>query len=116
MRTDFVGATLEGHYGGGQAWVETYTSDGRLDYRERERHAVGNWHFRGPVFCTFYDRAHQDAFRGGCWIVIKTSPNCYEFFAAPPGSPSDATERPAHWNARGWRRSEPSTCQDRPSV
>ena len=50
-----IGKTLDGHYGNGVAWTETYLDNGRLDYRESARRAVGTWHFRGHVFCTFYE-------------------------------------------------------------
>src|SRR5215510_2550196 len=45
MRAAFIGKTLDGHYGNGVAWTETYLDNGRLDYRENRRRAVGNWHF-----------------------------------------------------------------------
>ena len=44
MRAAFIGKTLDGHYGNGVAWTETYFADGRLDYRESRRRAVGKWH------------------------------------------------------------------------
>lgn len=122
MRDAFVGKTLEGHYGNGRSWIETYTKDGRLDYREGPREAKGTWHFRGAVFCTFYDAAYRPMFNGGCWVVQKVSANCYEFYLAPPGlrpPEADADEEPdaiSRWNARGWRREEPSTCGERPTV
>ena len=83
MRAAFIGKTLDGHYGNGVAWTETYLADGRLDYRESARRAVGTWHFRGHVFCTFYDPAPaQPPLNGGCWTAIKASANCYEFYLA----------------------------------
>ena len=73
MRADFAGQTLDGHYGSGTTWTETYFADGRIDYRESNRTAQGHWHFRGGVvFCTFYDPPYSPAFVGGCWQVIKT--------------------------------------------
>jgi len=121
MRAAFIGKTLDGHYGNGLTWTEIYFADGRLDYREPGRRAVGKWHFRGHVFCTFYDPARaQPPLAGGCWTAIKSGANCYEFYLAglmpddPAGDdPDGAIQR---WNARGWRQSEPSTCQDKPSV
>ena len=128
MRTDFVGQTLDGHYGSGLNWTESYANNGRLDYREGARRASGSWSFRGPVFCTFYDPVFRGVFSGGCWQVLKTSANCYEFFTAAraPGATGpdrkddgdDSAEPGARtqWNARGWRRDQPSTCEDKPSV
>ena len=121
MRTAFIGKTLDGHYGNGLAWTESYLEGGRLSYRESQREATGRWHFRGHVFCTFYDPPlPSPPLNGGCWTAIKTSANCYEFYLAglnpePPftdGTPGMAQR----WNARGWRQEEPSTCSEKPSV
>ena len=121
MRAAFIGKTLDGHYGNSVTWTETYFEDGRLDYRESQRRAAGNWHFRGHVFCTFYNGLSAlPPLNGGCWTAIKASANCYEFYLAglspePPyedGAPGMAQR----WNARGWRQEEPSTCSDKPSV
>ena len=96
MRGAFIGKTLDGHYVDGLRWTETYSTEGRLDYRESVRKGLGYWYFRGNVFCTFYDpgyglndgRTEDDAALG------------------PLGN----------WAARAWREGEPSTCEDRPSV
>jgi len=121
MRAAFIGKTLDGHYANGLTWTETYFDSGRLDYREPERRAVGAWHFRGHVFCTFYDPAQtRPPLTGGCWTAIKSGSNCYEFYLAglsrddPADDDLDGAIR--RWNARGWRQGEPSTCQDKPSV
>lgn len=121
MRQSFIGKTLDGHYGNGVTWTETYGAEGRLDYRETARKAVGRWYFRGHVFCTFYDAPqNQPALNGGCWTTLKTSANCYEFYLAglardPPFE--DGEQGMAQrWNARGWRQGEPSTCTEKPSV
>jgi hypothetical protein len=121
MREAFIGKTLDGHYGNGVAWTEAYLADGRLDYREVARRAVGNWYFRGHVFCTFYDRSDSHpALSGGCWTTIKTSANCYEFYLAglsrEPPFEDDVPSMGQRWNARGWRNDEPSTCTEKPSV
>jgi len=119
MRAAFIGKTLDGRYGNGLTWRETYFAGGRLEYRESERQATGQWHFRGHVFCTFYDPS-ASALNGGCWTAVKTSANCYEFYLAglTPEPPfEDATPGMAdRWNARGWRTEEPSTCGEKPSV
>ena len=121
MRKAFIGKTLDGLYGNGLSFRETYFAGGGLEYRERERQAIGRWHFRGHVFCTFYDPpAQRPPLNGGCWTAVKTSANCYEFYLAglSPEPPfEDATRGMAdRWNARGWRTEEPSTCGEKPSV
>jgi hypothetical protein len=121
MRAAFIGKTLDGHYGNGATWTETYLADGRLDYREAQRRAVGNWYFRGHVFCTFYDPSPAvPPLSGGCWTATKVGANCYEFYLASlaPEAPfeDDLEGANRRWNARGWRQGEPSTCHDKPSV
>jgi hypothetical protein len=118
MRRAFIGRTLDGHYGNGETWSETYFVSGRLNYREPRRHAVGDWFFRGQVFCTFYDPEETHVLSGGCWRALKAGANCYEFYLATTDSDaleSDETGMAPHWTARGWRRGEPATCEE-PSV
>jgi hypothetical protein len=117
MRTAFIGSTLDGHYLDGLRWTESYSANGRLDYREAQRRGVGYWYFRNHVFCTFYDPGQGLA--GGCWTAIKVSSNCYEFYIAGIDSRFDEEAAPGPlgtWAARAWRQSEPSTCEDRPSA
>jgi hypothetical protein len=90
MRQAFIGSTLDGHYVDGLRWSETYTADGRLDYREAVRRGVGYWYFRDHVFCTFYDPGQ--GLSGGCWTAVKVSSNCYEFYVADLAAPSTADE------------------------
>jgi len=118
MRGAFIGKTLDGHYVSGERWTETYTGDGRLDYRESVRKGVGHWYFRGRVFCTFYDPGQ--GLNGGCFTAIQPSANCYEFYLAGLTAPeADGESAPGPlrtWVARAWRSGEPSTCEARPSV
>jgi hypothetical protein len=118
MRAAFIGKTLDGHYLDGIAWSETYFPEGRLDYRESVRKGPGHWYFRGNVFCTFYQPGY--GLTGGCWTTIQVSANCYEFYLAglrDQKGEEESTPGPlAGWLARGWRKGEASTCEDRPSV
>lgn len=120
IRGAIVGQTLDGHYVNGLPWSESYLADGRLDYREASRAARGAWSFRpGNVFCTFYDPSPEGSLGGGCWLVLKPSANCFEFYIAGGGSPADSDEgvtTQSRWNAQGWRRGEPSTCTEKPAV
>jgi len=121
MREAFIGRTLDGHYGNGVTWTETYLANGRLAYRENVRQAAGRWFFRDShVFCTFYDPAERPALPGACWNTLKVSANCYELYLAGL-TPWDIEEgnlgrRLLRWNARAWRRDAPSTCNEKPSV
>jgi hypothetical protein len=118
MRTAFIGGTLDGHYVDGLGWSESYTADGRLDYREAQRKGLGYWYFRDHVFCTFYDPGQ--GLSGGCWQAIKVSSNCYEFYFAGLGGAEKGDEVApgplGSWAARAWRTGEPPTCEDRPTV
>jgi hypothetical protein len=115
MRAAFIGKTLDGHYVGGRAWSETYSPEGRLDYRESVRKGRGYWYFRGHVFCTFYDPGFD--LNGGCWTAVQASANCYEFYVADARGSQEARPGPLHvWIARAWRKAEASTCEDRPSA
>ena len=121
MRAAFIGKTLDGRYGNGLSFTETYFAGGQLEYHEAERQANGRWHFRGHVFCTFYDAsARQSRLNGGCWTAVKTSSNCYDFYLAglapEPPFEDEARDMADRWSARGWRTEEPSTCNEKPSV
>jgi hypothetical protein len=118
MRSAFIGKTLDGHYADGQSWTETYTADGRLDYREERRSGLGHWYFRDNVFCTFYDPG--PGISGGCFQAVQTSSNCYEFYLARYSEREAGKEPPlgpaGRWVARAARRGEPPTCQAQPTV
>jgi hypothetical protein len=119
MRAAFIGKTLDGQYGSGVSWTETYFSDGRLSYREKARSAAGRWYFRGNVFCTFYDPAYRPQLVGGCWNTVQAGSNCYEFFFVQPLPEEPRREGDSNlegWNARGWRQGEPQTCEGKPTV
>ena len=121
MRAAFIGKTLDGHYGNGLSFTETYFAGGELEYREDKRQAKGRWHFRGHVFCTFYDAAARDSrLNGGCWTAVKTGANCYDFYlaglASEPPFEDETRDMADRWSARGWRSEEPSTCTEKPSV
>lgn len=118
MRAAFIGKTLDGQYVSGERWTETYTEDGRLDYRESVRKGLGYWYFRGHVFCTFYDPGQ--GINGGCFTAVQASANCYEFHLAALSerdAAGESTPGPLRrWVARAWRKGEASTCEARPSV
>lgn len=109
----FRGVAIDGHYASGRTFSESYGRDGRLEYRERDRHTRGRWSIEAGTFCTIYD---QDP-TGGCYRVKRVGGNCFEFYFVArteeqvrrdPGAPS--------WTARGWVKSAPATCGDGASV
>jgi len=104
----FSGRTIEGQYATGLAFVESYGTDGRVDYREPARRLGGRWSVVAGTFCTIYD----DDVSGGCFRVQQTSVNCFEFFIAAR-TEEDAAEDPdaKGWVARGWRTDFPNSCE-----
>ena len=117
MRVAFIGKTLDGYYADLREFTETYTPDGRLDYRESKRKLLGYWYFQGNVFCTIYDPGQDLA--GGCFTALQLSANCYEFYVMAEGGRDREIAPPVPsgaWTARASRRSEPSTCEGRPTI
>jgi hypothetical protein len=118
MRAAFIGKTIDGYYADRREFTETYTSDGRLSYREVSKRAAGSWYFRGDVFCTIYDPG-QDM-NSGCFTALQVSANCYEFYVVGPRDldrGGDVAPAPGSgWTARASRRGEPSTCEGRPTI
>jgi hypothetical protein len=112
LRTTFTGVTIDGHYQNGRTFTETYAAEGGVDYRDSVRVSGGHWSIVAGTFCTIYD----DDPAGGCFRVMRSGENCYEFYfvarteeqAATPGSPD--------WSARGWLNSKPATCTDGANV
>ncbi len=108
IRAELIGPPMRGSYADGQPWDETYFPGGRISYKDSTNNWQGKWSFRGRGFCTFYN----DGTNGGCWQILKTSENCYEFYAMSRAGVPLATVpgRRRVWVARGWRASRGSTC------
>lgn len=113
MRAAFSGVTLDGKYGSGRPFTETYGADGRIAYRESGVSIGGTWTIEAGTFCTIYDRDPT----GGCYRVKKAGGNCYEFYFVArteaearrePGQPS--------WTARGSVAGRPGACADQHNV
>lgn len=117
IRGAFAGHTVDGVYTTGLTFSESYSSNGRLDYREGPhdagRRMSGDWSIVDGAFCTFYDTTAQ----GGCFRVRQLGRNCYAFYylAATKAEITDVAE-PKEFTARGWRRNEPSDCVGVPAV
>ncbi|MCB8838381.1 hypothetical protein [Aurantimonas sp. VKM B-3413] len=106
------GQTLDGIYSDGGRWNETYRPDGTLAYADRTGQAGGRWSVATNLFCTFYD---QTNFVGGCFLVVRRSENCFDFYVVEPGSsgpsvPRQDIERAAGWSARGSLSGKATTC------
>ena len=108
IRIELIGPPMKGNYADDQPWDETYFHDGSITYADTMNNWQGIWSFRGAGFCTYYNEGQN----GGCWTILKTSANCYEFYpVARAGKliPRKPDQRRT-WTARGWRTTAASTC------
>jgi hypothetical protein len=106
MTESFAGRTIDGRYGSGLAFTETYRADGSISYKDTVTNATGNWQVTGQGFCTFYEDMN-----GGCFLVRQMGANCFEFYISEsqdtgPLSPQAGTP----YVAQGWYPEKPSTC------
>lgn len=112
IHTELTGLKLAGIYPSHIAWSETIGKDGTTQYEEGNERRPGHWSIAGELFCFVYAQPHQ----GGCFRVVKHSPNCYELYTASIGGVAPATPPPANamsWNGRMWRDGERATCEDK---
>lgn len=109
-----TGKTIEGRYANGQAFTESYGTDGRVEYIENGRTIGGHWSVTAGTLCTIYD---ADA-SGGCFRINRPSANCFEFYFAArteEAAPGPEGNKPL-WTARGSISGENTACQDGANV
>lgn len=104
----FGGKTIDGHYPNGQTFTETYNKGGNIDYRDERWSAHGRWSVINGSFCTLYD----DDPTGGCFRVMQSGDNCYEFYFVARSEEEAKTPRSPDWSARAWISSRTSTCTE----
>lgn len=109
----FVGKIYRGVYQDGINWREAYLVDGEVDYEDDFRAARGEWFVREDLLCTFYDIGLE----GGCFIVIRRSQNCLDFYAVDPSDDQpvagwDAVHAGFGWTAQGGRSDQIKTCPE----
>ncbi len=112
LRSTFGGQTIDGHYPSGRGFTETYSAAGRIDYRDTGRETNGHWSVVDGSFCTIYDNDPT----GGCFRVLKSGPNCFEFYFVARTEEEARTPRDPDWTARGWLSTESSTCTEGSNV
>ncbi|MCB1521438.1 MAG: hypothetical protein KDJ37_12800 [Hyphomicrobiaceae bacterium] len=113
MRGAFAGITLEGRYGNGRPFSESYGRDGRIAYSERGRVVGGRWSLENGAFCTIYDRDPT----GGCYRVKRVGANCYEFyFIARTEEQARHDPRAPSWTARGSVTGQAGSCAEESTV
>jgi hypothetical protein len=112
LRSTFGGQTIDGLYPNGRTFTESYKSSGRIDYRDDRRTTGGRWSTIEGSFCTIYD----DDPTGGCFRVMRTGANCYEFYFVARTEDEARTPRTPDWTARGWLSGTSSTCTEGSNV
>lgn len=113
IRAAFSGVTLEGKYGSGKPFTETYEKDGRIAYREGGMSIAGKWSVEAGTFCTIYDSDPT----GGCYRVRQVGGNCYEFyFVARTEDQAKAEPRDPSWTARGSIVGQTGSCAEQHNV
>lgn len=112
IRAELTNLRLAGLYPNNVAWSEQIKADGSTDYEEASERRPGHWSVAGELFCFVYAMQHQ----GGCFRIVKHSPNCYELYTASVGGQAPNPPPPASrmsWNGRMWRDGERGTCDDK---
>lgn len=106
LKSTFSGQTIDGHYPSGRTFRETFEESGHVAYQDDRRRSGGTWSINAGTFCTIYD----DDPAGGCYLVRRTSDNCFEWYFVARTRASAATPGPPSWTAQAWIKDEPSTC------
>ncbi len=112
IRAELTNLKIAGLYPSNIAWSEQIKADGTTDYEEANERRPGTWSIAGELFCFVYALPHQ----GGCFRIVKHSPNCYELYTASVGGQAPSPPPPASrmsWNGRMWRDGERATCEDK---
>ena len=110
----FAGVTINGVYADGMTFTESYASSGGIAYSDPRKAMTGRWSVVNRSFCTLYEGATT----GGCFKVTRHSANCYEFYFLTGTEREAAKDNPGlpSWTARGWDKSKPATCDEKPSA
>ncbi len=108
----FGGQPLAGTYPTGKQWTENIRTDGSTDYREGEKRWEGRWWVTEREFCF----AYPPGTAGGCFRVVRVSPNCFELydFTGDLGQADIPPSLKGAWNGRMWLTTQPATCEERP--
>ena len=112
LANTFGGQTIDGHYPNGHTFTETYKVEGRIDYRDDYRSSGGRWSVTNGSFCTIYDSDPT----GGCFRVMRSGPNCFDFYFIARTEDEAMAPRSPDWSAQGWLRDQASTCTDGANV
>lgn len=108
IKASLGGHAIDGHYRSGRTFSESYTADGRLQYRDDLRTSGGRWSLTNGTFCTIYDTDPS----GGCFRVKRSGSNCFEFYFVARTEEQAKTPRDPDWTARGWLADRKNTCVD----
>ena len=110
LTTELGGFVIKGYYVADKVnFVEAYQPGGRIAYKDDLKADAGRWFVAGRAFCTMYD-----TITGGCWYVIKKSPNCFEVHRASLTGDDPVTRESllaVQPHARAARDSDKVTCE-----
>ena len=114
IKTTFAGTTIDGIYGDGLTFTETYADTGDIVYQDTRKAMTGRWSIINQSFCTLY----SGGISGGCFKVVRQSANCFEFYFQSSTEAEAANPTPGQptWTARGWNKVRPSTCDEKPTA
>ena len=112
IRAELAGRTIDGKYPDGDAFTETYEAGGRVHYEEGEHSTAGRWSITEGTLCTIYDNDPT----GGCFRVLKTGSNCFEFYFVARNEYQASSPRKPDWAARGWIKGKAPTCAESDNV
>lgn len=110
----FRGVAIDGVYEDGRKFSEHYLDDGSLSYEEGPRQTSGYWSITAGTFCTIY----RGDSSGGCYRVARIGANCFEFYfvARTEAQVRRREDGKPGWTARGWKKTQPATCVETPTV
>ena len=114
IKAAFAGVTIDGVYGDGLTFTESYAVAGDIVYQDTRKAMTGRWSIINQSFCTLYN----GGISGGCFKVSRQSANCFEFYFQSSTEAEAAMPTPGQpsWTARGWNKARPSTCDGKPTA
>lgn len=103
-----TGKTIDGMYASGRRFTEHYMDGGTLEYMEDGVLLKGRWSVTAGTLCTIYDTDPT----GGCFRVLSSGSNCYEFYFVARDEDQARTlkDDAASWTARGAVEGPPEAC------
>ncbi len=107
--TDLAGKTVRGAYADGTSFTETFWPDGKDTYWDPRGTSTGHWSVENNLMCFVYDSG--ELMSGGCFQVVRSARNCFDFYAAPAnGKEGAAAKTDGRYVARASADGVDGTC------